>query len=285
MENLFNKIKSIYISDNIFSYIGDNNFKLKLFYYSKFYQNKLNLKVIFQEKYLKKLEFNISNYLYINKYNKDYLNNKYDEFLLKNRLNKKEFETIIYNVLENKNIENIDKNIKKFDTKILINIDSPLFELILKTKNFENNYIVYIYEENIDDNYKFYYNIFNNSNNTNIKYLSICYNFKNIKKLNYLKELNIDFNKINYMHFINQNKENNNCILFENINNFLSLKYLYLDSYNMHKNDKIELNNLEVLSFINCEYINLLNIFCDKLEILNLGRNQISNINNLEYKK
>ena len=162
MRNLLDKIKSIYIQNNIFDYIEDINFKLKLFYFSKYFQKKFNLKIIFQEKYLKKFEFNISNYLYTDKYIKEYLNNKYDEFLLKNKLNKKEFEDILYNVLYNKNIGGIDKNIKMLDSKILINIDSPLFELISKTKYFEKGYIINIYEENIDNNYKLYYNIFNN---------------------------------------------------------------------------------------------------------------------------
>ena len=144
MENLFNKLNSKYISNDIFDYIEDDNFKLKLFYYSKFFQNKLNLKAIFQEKYLKNIRFNISNYLCTDKYIKDYLNKEYDEFLLKNKLNKKEFENIIYNVLENNNIENIDKNIKNLDKKILINIDSPLLELLSKSNNFENNYIINI---------------------------------------------------------------------------------------------------------------------------------------------
>ena len=156
MRNLFGKIKSNYISNGIFNFIEDENFKLKLFIYSKHFQIKLNLKASFQEKYLKNIEFNISNYLYTYYYNKDYLNKKYDDFLLNNRLNRKYFENIIYNVLENKNIEKIDKNIKKLDIKILINIDSPLFELISKTNNFENNYIINIYEDNIDYNYKLY---------------------------------------------------------------------------------------------------------------------------------
>ena len=115
MENIhfILNINSIYILKNIFNYIKDNNFQLKLFKYSKHFQNKLNLKVFYQEKYLKKIRFNISNYLHTEEYNKDYLNKKYEEFLSKNAFNKNEFENIIYNILAN--IDNIDKNFEKFD--------------------------------------------------------------------------------------------------------------------------------------------------------------------------
>ena len=55
MDNLFDKIKSYFISNYIFNYIKDDIFRLKLFIYSKHFQNKLNLKVLFKEQYLKKM--------------------------------------------------------------------------------------------------------------------------------------------------------------------------------------------------------------------------------------
>ena len=90
------------------------------------------------------MKFNISKYLYTEYYNKDYLNNKYDEFLSKNELNKYKFEKILYNVLANINIENLDENLEKKDSKIIINIDSPLFIIISKINKFENNYEINI---------------------------------------------------------------------------------------------------------------------------------------------
>ena len=210
MDNLFDKIKSYFISNYIFNYIKDDIFRLKLFIYSKHFQNKLNLKVLFKEQYLKKNDFNISDYLYTDTYDKDLLNWKNDLFFLNSGLDKKELENILFYILENTNIENIDKNLKKLDGKILINIDSPLFKFILKTNNFETNYIINIFEENIDDNYKLDCERLNNSK---IKY-SIYYNFSNIKKLNYS---NFDVNKINYLNFNCKHKENDNLILFDNI--------------------------------------------------------------------
>ena len=66
MENqgIIYKIKSIYIIKNILKYLKDNQ-KQKLFIYSKYFQNQLNIEYIdVKEKYLKNIEFNINEYLY-----------------------------------------------------------------------------------------------------------------------------------------------------------------------------------------------------------------------------
>ena len=154
----------------------------------------------YKEKYLEKIGFNIDDYLYQEIYKKKSLINKYNDFLLKNKLNKEEFEKIVYDVQKKENLSKIEENYEE-----LINIDSPLFEIISKTKNFENNYSIYISQEDIDK-YKLkkeYKNFFDKLNKTNIKYSTIYYYFINNKKINYLKELNIDFKK---------NKKNNNNI-------------------------------------------------------------------------
>ena len=154
----------------------------------------------YKEKYLEKIGFNIDDYLYQEIYEKKSLINKYNYFLLKNKLNKEEFEKIVYDVQKKENLSKIEENYEE-----LININSPLFEIISKTKNFENNYSIYISQEDIDK-YKLkkeYKNFFDKLNKTNIKYSSIYYYFINNEKINYLKELNIDFKK---------NKKNNNNI-------------------------------------------------------------------------
>ena len=193
-EGIINKIKSVYIIKNIFNYVKDHNLQLKLFIYSKYFQNKLNIKYIYKERYLNKIGFNLDDYLHIDyyEYEKDILKIKYDNFILDNKLNKEKFEDIIYDVLENKK----EKEIYEDDT--LINIDSPLFEIILKTINFEKNYTIYISQENIDEYNlkKDYIVFFNKLNKSNIKYSSIYYDFNDKTKINYLKEFNIDFNKI-----------------------------------------------------------------------------------------
>ena len=142
MENqgIIDKIKSVYIIKNIFNFIKNSSFQLKLFIYSKYFQNKLNIKLIdYKEQYLKKLKFNLELYLYSKeqKNNVDLLKQKYNKFLSDNKLNKEIFEDILYEVLESKQIKDIDEeevnNINK-DYEKKININSPLFERISKTK-------------------------------------------------------------------------------------------------------------------------------------------------------
>ena len=83
---LINKIKSSYIINDIFNYVNYINFKLKLFMYSKFYQNKFDLRLInYKEKYIDKIGFDINNiYKYLHNENgtnkRDYLIKKYNIF-------------------------------------------------------------------------------------------------------------------------------------------------------------------------------------------------------------
>ena len=126
-EELIKKIKSKFILNHLFNYIKDNNFKLKLFIYSKSIQNKLDLNVIYTELYLKKIGFNLDNYLYIKSTNKDILNNSYQKFLSENKFNKVKFENILYEILKKKENEDInDENKNEYNDKI-IDINSPLF--------------------------------------------------------------------------------------------------------------------------------------------------------------
>ena len=283
-QKLINKLSSTYIIKNIFNFIKDNNLQFKLFIHSKSLQKKLDIKLIdYKEKYVSKLGFD--KYLYIEeeKYKKNYLNEEYNKFLLENKFNKEELNNIIYEVLENKKENDIKgENIIEEGFKTFINIDSPLFKVISKTKNFDTNYTIFIsqkilYEYNLKDYFK---NYFEYLKKLNRKYSSIYYSFNDKKKLGYLKDFKIDFNKIkkmtlyqikdsNEMRIDNKyffetlfsfnNIENNliylniqfnsfqnykiNSNLFENINKFKSLKYLYLNSFNFDKIITIKLNN------------------------------------------
>ena len=127
-QNLIKKIKSPYILKNIFNYIKDNNFKLKLFIHSKLFQNKLDLTIIYKEKYLNKIGFDINEYLH-KKYEEDNLIKKYNNFVLEKKLNKKEFEKIISELIKNKKFYDNEK-----DSEKLIDMESPLLEIISKTK-------------------------------------------------------------------------------------------------------------------------------------------------------
>ena len=106
----------------------------------------------------------------------DYLKERYDKFISKNKLDRKKFENIIYEIINNEE----EIRIIKEDYEIKININSPLLEIISKTKNFENNYTIYIPQT---ENNEEYINIFNQLNKNNTKYASIYYKFKDKSKI------------------------------------------------------------------------------------------------------
>ena len=174
-----------------------------------------------------------------------------------------------------------------------IDIDSPLFEIISKTKNFENNYTIYISQKYFDE-FKLkeqYIQFFNKLNKLDVKYSSIYYEFY-CHKISFLKDLNIDFNKIKrislnekddgiYDYLLDKsnffetffsfnNIEDNliylkifytkivNIIPFENINNFKSSQYLYIDLLRFEKVLTIKINNLITLSCNDIGNVNVL---------------------------
>ena len=186
-EELINNIKSKHILYHIFNFIKDKNFKDKLFLYSKKYQIKFDIKLIgLKENYLKNIKFDLDKYLYIepNSYKKDFLKIQYNKFLIEKRVKKEKIQNFIYDIFENKEIKDIDEedvdNIK--NNAKFINIDSPLLEILSKTKNFGKIFTIYI-SQKIIDKFKLkgeYIKLFDELNNLNINYSSIFYNLKDI---------------------------------------------------------------------------------------------------------
>ena len=221
------KIKSKYMLLHIYNFIENKQFALKLFFHSKYFQKKLDINYSYcYEKYLDELNLNLKDFLHIyeTKYEKDILRKKYNEYLRKNILNKDKFEKIIYEVINNKN----EKDEEKY-----INIDSPLLEILSKTKVFDKIFTIFISQKNIDE-YKLkddYITIFNKLNNSNIKYTSIYYIFNEITKIDYLKELNTNFNDISKLEIkyngseITNNEYSNNST---NIINFHGTYYFHI---------------------------------------------------------
>ena len=249
---LINNIKSAYILENIFNYINDEEFLYKLINYSKLIQKKLK----------------ITFYTYKNKY------------LVKEKI-----------LLED--------NPTKDDFVKIISKDT-------------------IYIDNLDDkdNKKKYIDYFRK---TKSNYLSLYYKFINFNCINSLKELNLDFSKIKKMTLIKEkaywgddegkienllqslfsitnNLENNliylkiflNCNgsydvvpnhLFEKINNFKSLRYLYLKKVNFSEPPTIKIKNLEIFYCDLCNNIKIKD--CEKLKKLIYNSNNLSNLYNL----
>ena len=155
------EIKSKYTLKHIYDYIQDELFPQKIFYHSKVFQNKIEINYSYcYKKYLEEMGFELNKYLYIDEemYEKDRLRKEYDNFISKNKLNKTKFENIIYEVMNNQN---------EIDKKKYINIDSPLFGILSKTKVFEN-YFIYISQKNLEqyelkNDYILFFKSLNNS--------------------------------------------------------------------------------------------------------------------------
>ena len=186
------KIKSSYIIKNIFNFIKDKNFKVKLFLYTKNKDLHNNLEIDFndlKEKYLRKIGFYFNEYFHKTpkSFSKILLNEKYNNFFNKKNYTKEKIENIIYDIFKNKEIKDIDE-------EILIDIDSPLFKVISKIKIFEKQFSIFLDEYKLKD--ENIIEFFNDLNKSNINYSSIFFNLDDCNKINNLKELNIDFNKI-----------------------------------------------------------------------------------------
>ena len=140
-EKLLGKIKSKYIFHLIFSYIQDENYIYKTFKYSKFYQHKINLDYN-----------NIKEYITIfDKYLLDNDEYNFNNDLKKFKLHNKKIEFYIINYFRN----HPNKNIKGFNINefsLDINILSPLFDVLLKEKFFENMFNIVIDLNEIKDN-------------------------------------------------------------------------------------------------------------------------------------
>ena len=288
-KGIINGLKSKYILSHINNFIKDKYFTLKLFSRSKKCQNKFEINYsLCYKKYLDKIQFYLNEYLYTEEEKeKNLLKNRYDNFILKNKLNKEVFEKkIIYGVVN----EQDEKNNENY-----INVDSPLLEILSKTKNFDKIYTLYISQKIIDE-----YNIkddcikaFRNLNNSNIKYSSIYYILNEKAKLDCFKELGINYNNIKKLKFkyngnevINDESSNDRINILNLFNNLEELILIgneniikILENVNLIKLKKLCLSNNKISDINALEKAKI-----DELEILNLHNNEISNINILEGK-
>ena len=199
----------------------------------------------------------------------------------------------IEKVEENKNIS-LDENKKKKKEEIFllgnvfpIDIFSPFIEIIISYENdkdFINIPLQYIEQYNLKNDYISFFQ--KDIKNGNLLYIS----FDKLSQIEILKELNINFSNINSLYFNCQNKfsdieynsfysflfslnniGNNlenlcldfsmfNCVItdndiFEQINNFKSLKNIEFSHLRFDKCFIIKLNNLKIINFDFCENI------------------------------
>ena len=280
------EVKSKYILKDIFKYIKDKTTELKLFAYSKYYQKRLEINIAnYCKIYLDRLDFDLNKYIYRKEiyYKKDSLIKDYNNFFSEKNLNKEEFENILYIILNSK----IEKEKKNY-----VNIESPIFEIISTTNDFDKYHMIIIYQETIDRlKLKDYYSIsFDKLNKSNKKY-SVFYIFNEKTKADDLLELNINFNNVKKVNFGYSDYKPINNEISEKSKNIFKL-FQDLEELILSGNSNIikvletiyfkELRSLQ-LSWNEISNIKLLEkVRFDKLELLNLSHNLISDINILE---
>ena len=136
---ILEKLKPLSFIKSIFNYVKDDNFKLKLFTYSKFFQKKLNIQLIdYQEKYINRFGINLNDYLaFKSNYKENELKKKLEDKLIKKNID------INYNDIQNLSIKHFEKQFqeykdKNYKNKIMIDIYSPFFGSLSKNEIFEN---------------------------------------------------------------------------------------------------------------------------------------------------
>ena len=186
MENqsLLMKIKSKYIIEVISSYINGEDFILKLIKNSKSLQKKLDIGLIdYKYKYLEKRE-NIEDCLYDFNSLKDLLSNSF----YKDKYEQKSILEVILFHLTKKSKQKANSEV--FDDKNFIDLEfnNRLFNLIVECKIFDNILNININLEDLKS--KIILN-FEKMNKLNTKYPSLFFEFKDMNKINNIKDFKI----------------------------------------------------------------------------------------------
>ena len=167
------------------------------------------------------------------------------------------------------NINNYSQT-QNLNNEKLIEIFSPVFDALSKEKFFEDIFSINISQILPEFNLKNYYiQTFEKLKNLNIKYSSITsfFLYKNVKVINYLKELKIDWIKIKrlslfeqtlYEEYLKENKNNlflKNLFELENFCKNLTYLNLQLKGFVTKKTFVIDLNQLKFLDINLCSNI------------------------------
>ena len=297
MEN----INSIYVLNEIFSYIMNTNFKYKLFAHSKLFQQKLGMQLYeYQERFMNKFNMEMSTYLNFqaisNKdFDKNILKKKLENDISINKLDIKIVESCIINYLNNVAYK-IKKNNTIIDKELALDIYSPFFEIISKTELFELKFTIPINADLIKKNNLKgdYISAFENLNASNIKYSSIYFQFKSGDDINYLAEFKIDFKRIkrltivlDYENYFSWNKFLETLFSFDNL--CTNLVYFEFKNILLYKLDYIELNSIKNIN--NCELLEQLSLDYFKfkepfiLELKNLKKLNLRCCENISFKE
>ena len=292
------KINSKYVLNSLFNYINDDKFKMKLFLYSKAFQNLFNINIFdYQLHFLNKNGMKYNNYYKFDYNSKNNENENFDKDIIKKTftedLSKYNINittniiTKILNYLENEEKNknnNIDKkddndgniNENKINFGIEIDIYSPFFDsLLINNKIYEKFSIIipkkYFKEYNLINDY---ISIFEKLNKLKIKYDSITLLCNNNNDLNDLLNLNIKFEQIKKLSIIIKGEQINynnfyNILFSLNLHNnllYLSLKYNYYSKINAQ--EFININNFKSLEHLSLVKFHFEDVFILKLSNL-----------------
>jgi len=297
-EEILKRISSKFILRLIPEYIKDKNFIFKLFAYSNYFQKKIGIGLSdYINKHIERFEklglkaehfLKFQNY-FTKDYDKNILDSKLSNELNKYGIDKKNYQNYSNNyftIYENEyKKNNLKYNLIEYNenTEKIININSPLFDPISKTKSFNLFFTIEIplstiKEFDLQNDYK---SVFQKMNELNINYSSLSLFFLDSNNINYLNELNIDFNKIkrlniypNYLSKYNKNiyinlfsiKNLGENLIYLNlgnnseysnisfINELVSLEQLILYDFT---NFVLKLKNLKILTLKNCSDVSL----------------------------
>lgn len=216
-KSLLEKISSKSIFDNIFDFIKEPYFKLKLIAYSKAIQKKDELKLVDYEKcFLDKFGIDLNNYLssennkFVRKFNKDILTSNLNEDLSLFKLDINLINKIIIDVF-NQKYEDEYKNMKSGDEvkdlveeEVPIEIYSPFLDILSTTDVFESIFTIsistYIIEKfGLGDDY---ISVFDKLNRVKSKYSSLTIYYEDSYDILDLKEYKINFKQIKRISFI-----------------------------------------------------------------------------------
>ena len=224
-KSILKRIKSKYIYKIIFDYINNDNFKLKLFNYSKYFQNILGLKLFdYKEKFFDNLDINLNEYFY-----KDSCKFPIKKSILKVMLESdlKEYK-LDFNFIQKYLINSLNKKVKalidQFNNKasifsdLYINISSPFFDFISQSEIFEffgmrifiDKINLFVFKEDLIS--------FLNNLNISSKISSLVFFYKDPCDIDYLEEYKIKIN-------------------FENIKKLKVIQQIEAHSLNMYDNN------------------------------------------------
>ena len=300
-ESFIIKLNSKYTIQNIFSFLEDKNFLLKLILYSKSSQEKMNIQlkdyqIIFMNNIIKWKDYLI-NEEYGDNFNKNKLKEKLINDISKHNIKYDEnimTKSFIYCMKNNpKKINKKNKNSRRKQDCGYIDFFSPFFDSLSKSKNFNEFFkiLISIYEINKYNLPQYYYDKFNKSNNLNVNYESLRFEYGNGYYVDYLKDIPMNYNQLKKLELYNNSvfdylldKENNeekyeesrtNSIVFPLMANATNLIYLSI-CYILSFYTKINPKTFEFINtFKHLEYL--------KLGSLNFESKFILSLNTLRY--